>query len=121
MINLHDIDYKQHMTLRDDWRTQVRYPNITMCSLNQRVFIELWQTSISLCEFENRINLINSILKNKHSFDIMVSNDISGYVGRATRYRNKGVPMKELTHVHPEEKRSNATDWNELAAFAASI
>ena len=122
MINLKDINNgQQYMTPRLDWRTHFAYPGIAAYTLNQRVFIELWQTSTSLDEFENRIHRINSILQGKYTFDIMISEDIRGYKGRATRYRNKGVPMKELTRIQPKQKRSNATDWNELATFAASI
>tara|TARA_R100001129_G_C5258667_1_gene230452 strand:- start:44 stop:586 length:543 start_codon:yes stop_codon:yes gene_type:complete len=42
-----------------------------------------------------------------------------GYVSRATRYRNKGVPMKKLEWFVPTPKRKHpVTDWEALAKIA---
>ena len=97
----------------------------TQYSLTPRMFIELWQTSTSLDEFENRIELINSILTDKYGLsdhtpwsNVAISDDIRTYRGRAARYRKKGVEMKKLARI---QKSNGRTNWNELATFAASI
>ena len=94
-------------------------------SLTPRMFIELWQTSTSLDEFENRIKLINSTLTSKYGLiantpwsNVAISKDVRTYRGRAARYRKKGVEMKKLARI---QKSNGRTNWNELATFAASI
>jgi len=137
MINLHEIAENQlnwcsgarcyNTVTQIDGEAQFKYIwyNVTRYSLTPRMFIELWQTSTSLDEFENRINLINAILTSKYGASkntpwpsVEISDDIRTYRGRAARYRKKGVEMKKLARI---QKNNERTDWNELATFAASI
>ena len=48
-----------------------------------------------------------------------INTNSKGYIARATRYRNKGVPMKKLEWFVPTPKRKHpVTDWEALAKIA---
>ena len=136
MIDLKDIKKSDLNNRGDYWvygiptqidgETQYKHVWAIQYSLTPHMFIELWQTSTSLDEFENRIKLINSTLTSKYGLiantlrrsNVAISGDIRTYRGRAARYRKKGVEMKKLARI---QKNNERTDWNELATFAASI
>jgi hypothetical protein len=64
-----------------------------------RQFVQAWQESASLAEVAQKVR------SKKNACRV-----------RAYRYRQRGVPLKEFPPVEIE-----ATDWDELADYAASL
>ena len=102
-------------------------------TLSQECFVKLWQTSNSLDELMVKIDKINLMLSKykvfgwwkqsgnfkKSHYAPSLSTESKGYIARATRYRNKGVPMKKLERFVPTPKRKHpTTNWEALAKIA---
>ena len=136
-MNLNDLkpkttyDFNRNFKLakypRNYWNPQYSH------TLSQECFIKLWQTSNSLDELMVKIDKINSMLSKyrifgwwkqsgnfkKSHYAPSLSTKSKGYIARATRYRNKGVPMKKLEWFAPTPKRKHpVTDWEALAKIA---
>lgn len=132
-MNLDDLtpktryDFKRNFKLAkypsNHWNPQYSH------TLSQECFVKLWQTSNSLDEFMVKIDKINLMLSKRSVYVLYhrnpryvtprLSTESKGYIARATRYRNKGVAMKNLEWFTPVSKsRRSATDWKALAKLA---
>jgi hypothetical protein len=72
---------------------------LVVAPIPPREFIRVWQTSASVAEVAAKVR------SKKNACRV-----------RAYRYRQRGVPLKEFPPVEIE-----ATDWDELAEYAASL
>ena len=133
-MNLNDLKPKTKYEFKRNFKLAQRPWSLPYThTLSQECFVKLWQTSNSLDELMVKIDKINLMLGKYKVFGHWIQSgnfkenfyapslsiNSKGYIGRATRYRNKGVPMKKLEWFAPAPKRKYpATNWGALAKLA---
>ena len=89
-------------------------------------FVRIWQGSSSLeelyFEIENAWGRIDETGKcGRRSFYKNKMNGFRQLRGRATKYRNKGVPLKPLRGEEFRTMKQGKVNWEDLAALAKQI
>ena len=105
-FNNNNVDFRQW-----DWCWDEPYNVPT-----SRCFVEVWQKSKSLQEFEKNLQSLHDSYATQHP---KITNTLYKsshyYKSRASRYRRKGVKLKDFADVMKKPRK----DWESLADFAS--
>tara|TARA_R100001509_G_scaffold3386_1_gene2468 strand:+ start:1803 stop:2165 length:363 start_codon:yes stop_codon:yes gene_type:complete len=108
VFNNNNVDFRQW-----DWCLNDPYNVPT-----SRCFIEVWQKSKSLQEFEKNLQSLHDSYVAQHP---KTTNTLYKsphyYKSRASRYRRKGVKLKDFADVMKKPRK----DWESLADFAIDM